>query len=266
MRCCFLAQSLWPKYAEPVRQKRLKSSDTAELQSAFNVHAKDVKDYFYHHDVHSDQVPQHNENNDANSGATGVGARGGTSTTVVSRGSSRTSRVSMMSLQQKVDLPYHGKLLLLACFLGSYNDQAQDRALFGSASGKGLRAKRKKGLKLKGGATKGAGAQAATQVLKGPKSFELERLIWLYRAMSTALDVIVVGTGRKGGAGGSTVTSLNEGVYRQIPALIQLGLLLRETREDQLNGIKYKCVAPKDYAERVAHELQFSLDRYLVSD
>jgi hypothetical protein len=150
-------------------------------------------------------------------------------------------------------------LLLLACYLGSYNDQEQDSVLFGTVScgnGKGWRAKRRNKTTKK------------TQVLKGPKPFELERLIWLFRALCTALDVIVVGTRGNGGgkAGGLTVTSRNEGVYRHIPSLIQLGLLLRETREDQLNGIKYKCVAPKDYAERVAHELKFSLNRYLVSD
>jgi hypothetical protein len=256
---------LWPKYAEPVLQKRLRSFDTAELQRAFNVHAKDVSDYFYHHDVHSDQVPQQNESNDkANSGSTCGGAN--RSTAVFSRVSARTSRVSMMPLQQKVDLPYHCKLLLLACFLGSHNDLEQDRVMFGTGSrksGKGWRAKKKKGLKKHGGATKN-GSGSVTQVLKGPKSFKLERLIWLYRAMCTALDVTGVDTGRN--AGGSTLTSLNEGVYSQIPTLIQLGLLLRETREGQLNGIKYKCVAPKEYAERVAHELQLTLDRYLMSD
>ncbi|CAK9113788.1 Origin recognition complex subunit 5 [Durusdinium trenchii] len=165
---------------------------------------------------------------------------------------SKLHRLDKIEIKLAADLPYHSKILLIAAFLASHNSTEHDRALFGSSE---IRlTKRQKLARSSAAATKRNNSIA--QTLLGPRVFELERLVNLYRAITDVLS-----------PSKTTARSryLNQEIYKQIASLSSTGLLSKVSKEDDLDQVKFKCNAPIEFVDAVSDTLQLTLGDFLSS-
>ncbi|GBG29580.1 Origin recognition complex subunit 5 [Hondaea fermentalgiana] len=160
-------------------------------------------------------------------------------------------------IKRAADLPYDSKVVLLASFLGSYNSPEHDRTLFGHAR------KLSKQQKYGSAATsrKLAGASAG-QLLLGPKVFNLERLVNLYRALEGMLEASASRPGDEAqGAPGKRRPTRQ--LNKQVASLISAGLLTRVSRAEDLDLVKLKCTVPFDFAQALAETVKLDLAELL---
>jgi len=154
------------------------------------------------------------------------------------------------------ELPFFGKVLLVAFYMASYNPADFDSILFG---GKKKRRSRKKRASTATAEDQSGAANSKPRpgtndiAFVGPKTLSLERGRWLFRALLTDLR------------GSAEAEKAAFGIHRYLESLVSLRLVVKCTDERELSDIKYKCVAGKSFCEAVARNLGLDLDKYLAS-
>jgi len=223
-----LSVKLWPKFISPCIKGTISKTSTRELTASLQPYIKMMLRNLNHHD---EELLDETNNGDGKITDESL------------------DRLERNKLNDAADIPYYTKMLLIAAYLASYNPPKHDRVLFGSQRIMNKRNKRKEGLRKHGGATKNAGKKNKIPLsLQGPQSFGSERLLYLYRS----LVVIKQGGGVKS-------------VYcdKQIASLISLKLLVKVSRDGELDEVKYSCLADRAYMDAIGSKVQLKLDNYL---
>ncbi|KAG8930174.1 hypothetical protein FRC00_001247 [Tulasnella sp. 408] len=168
-------------------------------------------------------------------------------------------------LDLSASLSKQKKLLLAAAYISSFNPARTDLRMFGRvAEGvmKKGRARRAGGIST-GKSLFGRKAAKVPQVLLGPNSFTLERLLAIYGAL-----VAEHGDGHtdpmKLEAGQVEVEVHRATVLTMLTELIQLRLINRIGQHERLdNNVTLKCNVGFEVAERFAREMKFNLSDLL---
>ncbi|KIO21027.1 hypothetical protein M407DRAFT_219477 [Tulasnella calospora MUT 4182] len=162
-------------------------------------------------------------------------------------------------------LSKHKKLLLVGAYISSFNPARTDLRMFGRvAEGvmKKGRARRTGGIST-GKSLFGRKAAKVPQVLLGPNSFTLERLLAIYGAL-----VVEHGDGHTAPInlqpGQVEIEVHRTTVLTMLTELIQLRLINRIGQHDRLdNNVTLKCNVGFEVAESFAREMKFNLSDLL---
>ncbi|KAG8999673.1 hypothetical protein FRB90_012025 [Tulasnella sp. 427] len=157
------------------------------------------------------------------------------------------------------------KLLLVAAYISSFNPARTDLRMFGRVAegvAKKGRARRAGGIGT-GKSLHGRKAAKVPQVLLGPNSFTLERLLAIYGAL-----LVEHGDGHTDPAqlrpGEVEVEVHRTMILATLTELIQLRLVNRIGQADRLdNNLMLKCNVGFDVAEGFAREMKFSISELL---
>jgi len=147
-------------------------------------------------------------------------------------------------IKRATDLPYDAKVVLLASFLSSYNSIDQDATLFSSSKVLSSKQKRRRATSSKNR------KEDVSQLLLGPKVFEIERLVNIFKAIS---DI----------QGSLDLLRVNQVVYKQVASLTSSGLLTRVSREEDLDQVKLKTCISFEIASAIANNIGFNLPQFL---
>lgn len=188
------------------------------LNKAVRLMVQALANELFHHDYPDDSLA---------AAAKAMGSKSSSSTTVPAKDNNYLSD--------------HGKFVMLAAFLASYNPAQQDRRMFSSHATKKQRVVRsKKETKL-----------VMPAVLLGPKPFLFPRMIAILKAISDDRDCL-------------------KGLELQVAALQSLNLLeqtgsrsLKKDRDDDLETVRLRCNIGYDDALSMAMSVGFDLGNYL---
>ena len=155
------------------------------------------------------------------------------------------------AMNQAAELPYYAKILLVASYLASYNPKKHDTTLFGSVRRMSKASKRKKGLTRLGGATKNS-KEVTPQTQLGPMSFTSERLFFIYRSLLSNLQGDKIAD-----------SAFSQKLYKQLLVLVDLQLLIKTSKEGELDEPTFKCYATHEYVGAVSKSVQLDLDKFM---
>ncbi|KAK9837270.1 hypothetical protein WJX81_002658 [Elliptochloris bilobata] len=219
-----LALALYADYRAPAR-----AADAAEarrLQAAFAARVRSMHARF--------------EEGALFQGASAPGAALDTEAALVA---DRAGEVAAQRLD--FELPFTGKVLLLAAYVCSCNRPALDRRLFDAISRAGRR---------RGSMAADRQAEAAKEArLRGPQAFPLERLLAVYwPLLRTHLDVPPPAAAEQSAE-----------VLMQLTTLVSLRLLSRVSA-DPLDEPRFACNIPEALARLLAANIGLDLSTYLL--
>jgi len=149
------------------------------------------------------------------------------------------------------ELPFDTKLLLIAAFIASSNPPDHDSVLFGSGKNKKKKKRKRKAQFNEAGQPRDPRLDLPQHLL-GPRPFELERLLKIFRALVESFK-----------EERHHENAYAAATYTQIATLTTLKLLTRVTRPEELSNPRLKCAATAEHVRCVAKTLDFALDRYL---
>ncbi|VDN57843.1 unnamed protein product [Dracunculus medinensis] len=142
-----------------------------------------------------------------------------------------------------IDVPYSTKFVLLASYCASYNPSSSDCQFFT----KNHRKQRRKAFQR---IKKDAAHES------GPKSFELQRLIFIYLAL---IDLY----GDKSRANGDVRLAVNISILTFVCDLIAMGCLGRISADGNIDIPKFKCLASFETVNHLSNSLGIVLRDHL---
>lgn len=161
---------------------------------------------------------------------------------------------------QGVKLPYYLKVLLVASYIASYSPIEHDLKLFTNMRVKAKKARKQSAVpNAKHGndmnnielQEKNA-ADMLPQHLQGPRNFEMERLLWIFRSLLIEL------------VGNETALRvLEDSSHSLIFQLESTKLIERVSKDDDIMEVKYKCLASFEFSNFVAESISLDLGKYL---
>ncbi|XP_068635420.1 origin of replication complex subunit 5-like [Aristolochia californica] len=158
-------------------------------------------------------------------------------------------------------MPVSAKYLLISSFLASRNPATLDAALFDSTGGSGSW-KRKRKISEKSIQKKDEAAQE--QLMKGPGTFPLERLLAMYQCItSVAEDLpeteqLIEPTGADDG-----VTGLMADVLLQLSTLCNANFISKSGSCPLEGSTRYRSLVNEEMAIKVARSVSFPLWKYM---
>ncbi|GLE05053.1 hypothetical protein PINS_up014037 [Pythium insidiosum] len=150
-------------------------------------------------------------------------------------------------------------LLIIASHLASFTPHESD-ANFLASSGTIKRKRRAPKPSESQSHVGGASAKARksiNQLLVGPKTYTLTRLLAIHASLQTELDA---GTEYED----QTVTRVRADVFTHLAILIRLRLLQRTSPPNDLEQLQFRSLADAQLVEEVARTLKFPLESYLT--
>lgn len=204
-----LAALLFPLYRAPVDDNTLAASNTAALYKSISPHFKQQLSRLYLRE-----------------------------TSTAEWSAAQTEQTQAASSRTHVELPFLSKHLVVGAYLASFNPASSDVRMFAKrqSSARGRRASKKSRV-----------SEKTPQLLVGPKSFPLERLLAIVFSL---MEVRI---------------SASAEVYSQLSSLVTLGLLSLASGGDNLDAPRYKCMMTYAEVSKVASSLGLQLRNYLYS-
>ncbi|KAJ3021480.1 Origin recognition complex subunit 5 [Thoreauomyces humboldtii] len=228
-----LAFLLFPKYMEPVAEGKATRDQKSKLFGLVQPHIKDALHGLYLREISTSEWKRRNEKT---GNAMGTGE--------VKPGVVAGRRIAPLTSGASIvmDLPYYTKFLVIAAFLASYNPPRLDVRFF--AKDRSDEVSKRKGGKGRAGKVGKEGGKMRQQLL-GPKTFPVERMLAIFYSILP-----------------DTIEGSSD-IQMQIASLMTLGLLVRVTPPDRLDGVKCRCNARYELVKGVGRAVRFDVAQYL---
>ena len=149
-------------------------------------------------------------------------------------------KIESLEILAAAEIPYYAKVLLVAAFLASSNPPEHDVTVFSTRKSKARKRRASKSL------------ASAARALHGSLSFELERLLWIFRMLVANLQT-----------NADAATAFREGALPQVTLLESLKMLVRASGPAEASSVYYRCSASEDYVRVIAKKIGIDVSQYL---